>query len=81
MATTDQELDFSIDRLGTCRFPSPLQGVRYTTDDERLLFQSRFTELQPYLAAAGGPPTLELAGPRERLRTLNWSPARSAAHG
>ena len=33
----DQELDFTIERLGECRFPSPMQGVRFTADTERIL--------------------------------------------
>jgi 6-phosphofructokinase 1 len=62
-----QELDFSIDRLGECRFPSPMGGVRFTGDGERLLYHSRFEEIQPYIDRGKEPPSLELAGPRERL--------------
>jgi 6-phosphofructokinase 1 len=31
----EDDLDFTIARLGECRFPSPLSGVRFTRDDER----------------------------------------------
>ena len=72
----DRELDFTIERLGPCRFPSPMHGARFTGDGERLLFHSRLDELQPYLVAGETPPTMELAGPRERLF---FDPARTTA--
>ncbi len=61
------ELDFSIERLGDCRFPSPMKGGRFTADGERLLYHSQFQQLQPFIATGKEPPGLELAGPRERL--------------
>ena len=63
----DQNLDFTIERLGECRFPSPMQGGRFTADSERILYHSRFDEIKGYIGAGAEPPTLELAGPRERL--------------
>ena len=33
-------LDFTIARLGDCRFPSPMSGVRFVSDDERVLYPS-----------------------------------------
>lgn len=64
---TDQELDFTIERLGECRFPSPMRKTRFTGDGERILYHSRFAELGPYIAAGVEPPSIELAGPRERI--------------
>ncbi|HJV66949.1 MAG TPA: ATP-dependent 6-phosphofructokinase [Geomonas sp.] len=64
---TDQEFDFTIDRLGECRFPSPMRQGRFATDGDRVLYHSRFDEIKPYLEAGTEPPQLELAGPRERL--------------
>lgn len=63
----EQELDFSIERLGECRFPSPMQGVRFTADSERILYHARFDEIKECLGAGAAPPTLELAGPRQRI--------------
>ncbi len=63
----EQKLDFNIERLGECRIPSPMQGGRFTVDSERILYHSRFDEIKAYLDAGSEPPTLELAGPRERL--------------
>jgi 6-phosphofructokinase 1 len=63
----EQELDFSIERLGECHVPSPMQGVRFTADDERILYHARLQDIRSTLDAGTEPPTLELAGPRERL--------------
>jgi 6-phosphofructokinase 1 len=63
----DQTLDFTIEQLGPCRFPSPMQGVRFAGDDERILYHSRFDDIKRYVEAGSEPPMLELAGPRERL--------------
>jgi len=66
-AANDQELDFTIERLGECSFPSPMRGVRCTDDRERLLYHSRYEDLKPFIAAGKEPPTMELAGPRQRI--------------
>jgi len=63
----NQNLDFTIERLGECLFLSPMQGVRFTGDGERLLYHSRYEDIRESVAAGMEPPTLELAGPRERL--------------
>jgi len=63
----EHELDFSIERLGDCRFPSPMQGVRFVGDGERLLYHAYFADIRNALDAGTEPPTMELAGPRERL--------------
>ena len=36
----DKDLDFTIARLGECRIPSPISGVRFTGDDERVLYHA-----------------------------------------
>jgi 6-phosphofructokinase 1 len=64
---SDQELDFAIDRLGDCRFPSPMGKVRFTGDVERIMYHARFDDIRPYIDAGLEPPSLELAGPRERI--------------
>ena len=63
----DQELDFTIERLGECRFPSPMRGGRFTSDGERILYHSRFEEIREYAEAGREPPALEVAGPRKRI--------------
>ncbi len=63
----DANLDFGIARLGQCRFPSPLSGVRFTCDDERVLYHARLDEIKPWITGRADPPAMEAAGPRERL--------------
>src|SRR3954452_19081960 len=60
-------LDFTIARLGVCRVPSPMSGVHFVEDDERVLYPSTMKELRRSLAAGGEPPAMESAGPRARL--------------
>jgi 6-phosphofructokinase 1 len=71
----DDELDFTIARLGESRIASPVSGVRFTRDDERVLFHSTFEGITPWLEKGAQPPAMELAGPRE---TLFFDPARLA---
>jgi 6-phosphofructokinase 1 len=63
----EHELDFTIQRLGECLFPSPMQGVGFSGDDERLLYHTRLQDIRSALDAGTEPPTMEVAGPRERL--------------
>jgi 6-phosphofructokinase 1 len=63
----DQKLDFTIERLGECRFTSPMRGVRFTCDDERILYHDRLSDIHRCLEGDLEPPALELAGPRERI--------------
>ena len=55
------DLDFRIATLGDCHIASPLTGVRFVRDDERVLYASTVEELQAC------PSSMEMAGPRERL--------------
>jgi 6-phosphofructokinase 1 len=66
------DLDFTIARLGACRVPSPTAGVRFTSDEERVLYHSTLEGISPFLANGVVPPTMESAGPR---RTLFFDPA------
>jgi 6-phosphofructokinase 1 len=62
-----QNLDFTIPRLGECRFPSPMVGAGFTQDEERVLYPATLAEMKAYLAASAEPPSMELAGPRKLL--------------
>ena len=62
-----RDLDFTIARLGACRFRSPLSGVRFVGDDERVLYHARLEDLKPWIAEGADPPAMEVAGPRESL--------------
>ena len=61
------ELDFTIERLGECRFPSPMTEGRFLDDSEKILYHCRFDDIRTYIDAGKEPPMLELAGPRERI--------------
>jgi 6-phosphofructokinase 1 len=61
------DLDFTIARLGECRFPSALSGARFTRDDERVLFHTRLEDMKAWIAEGADPPAMEAAGPREKL--------------
>lgn len=60
-------LNFTIEHLGECRFPSPMSGSQFTHDDERVLYHSRLEEVKPLLAEGRDLPAMEAAGPREKL--------------
>lgn len=68
----DHDLDFTIAKLGECRIPSPMSGVRFTRDEERVLYHSTPEGMQPWLDKGAAPPAMESAGPRQ---TLFFDPA------
>ena len=63
----DNNLDFTTARLGQCRFLSPLSGVRFIGDDERVLYHARLEDIRAWISQCVDPPAMEAAGPRERL--------------
>jgi 6-phosphofructokinase 1 len=65
--TTVNKIDFTIKTLGEARFPSPMKEGRFIVEDERIIYHSRLEEIKAFMKAGEEPPTLELAGPRERI--------------
>jgi 6-phosphofructokinase 1 len=63
----DDELDFTIARLGECRIPSPMSGVWFTRDEERVLYHSTLEGINVWLGKGAAPPAMESAGPRQML--------------
>jgi 6-phosphofructokinase 1 len=63
----DRDLDFTIARLGEGRLRSPMSGVRFTRDDERVLYHSGLEDVKVWLDRGADPPAMESAGPREML--------------
>jgi 6-phosphofructokinase 1 len=61
------DLNFTIDRLGECRIPSPMSGVRFIGDEERVLYHSTLAGLSQALDRHQTIPAMESAGPREKL--------------
>jgi 6-phosphofructokinase 1 len=64
---TGNGLDFSIPRLGDGRFRSPMAGVRFVGEPEQVLYHSTLADLTASLAGGLPPPSMEAAGPRERI--------------
>jgi len=64
---SNTELDFTIERLGECRIPSPVQGIRFMDDDGRILYHSSLRGMKPWLDKGTHPPAMEAAGPREKI--------------
>jgi len=66
----DHDLDFTIASLGDCRVQSPLTGVRFTCDTDRVLYHSTLESLKTWRDTADKsavPPSMECAGPRQML--------------
>ena len=63
----ESDLDFGISSLGECRIPSPMSGIRFVGDDDRVLYNSYSAEIRACLAEGKEPPCMELAGPREKI--------------
>jgi len=67
--------DFGIRSLGPARFVSPLQlaqavsvgQAEFTADTDKLLFHEDWETVRAYTERGLVPPTIELAGPREKL--------------
>jgi len=64
---SDSDLDFTVSRLGECRILSPMSCVRFTGDDERLLYHGRLEETRKWIEKCADPPSMEAAGPREKI--------------
>ena len=60
-------MDFGIETLGECRHPSPFPSARYVTDGDRVSFYAEMRALRAAMEGGKEPPSLEIAGPRERL--------------
>jgi 6-phosphofructokinase 1 len=61
------DIDFTIPRLGECRITSPISNVRFIGDDVRVLYHGRFEEMKAWIDKHADPPSMEVAGPREKI--------------
>lgn len=64
---TDSELNFTIERLGDCRVPSPMPGTGFVSDEENVLYHNNWSDIQRVLEDGKTPPLMEAAGPRQRI--------------
>ena len=46
-----QQLNFRVPRLGECTIPSPLTGIHFVPDSERVLYDSHLDRIKAILAA------------------------------
>jgi 6-phosphofructokinase 1 len=63
----DDDLDFTIARLGECRYRSPMAGVRFTSEEERVLYHATLDDVKGWQDKGSTPPAMEVAGPRQML--------------
>ncbi len=59
--------DFTIGQLGTCRIPSPFEGIPFISDARRVLYHDELSEIQTYIEKRESPPGFEVAGPRGQI--------------
>jgi 6-phosphofructokinase 1 len=60
-------IDFTIAHHGDCQIQSPMTGVRFVQDNERVLYPSTLEELTRLREFSNEQLSMELGGPRERL--------------
>jgi 6-phosphofructokinase 1 len=60
-------LDLTIERLGTCKIPSPLQGESFVSDDDHVLYHTDLRDIEKLIKAKRKIPVFELSGPREKI--------------
>lgn len=64
---TSGDLNFTVSKLGEGRIPSPLKGVYFVRNEERVLFHSSLDETQAFFEGGKPVPSFERAGPREKI--------------
>jgi 6-phosphofructokinase 1 len=62
-----EELDFTVMNLGECTISSPMSGVHFVKEDDRILYHSDIRGIRQYIALGKEPPHFEEAGPREKI--------------
>jgi 6-phosphofructokinase 1 len=61
------DLNFRVPSLGECAVRSPLRGIRFVPESERILYDSDLDHIKAMLAAGDEPWSFEAGGPRERV--------------
>jgi len=64
---TLDDLDCEVQRLGEGRIPSPLKGIYFVKEGERVLFPSSLNEAKECFEGGKPVPSFEKAGPREKI--------------
>ena len=63
----NSELTTQVQKLGECRIPSPMTGMPFINDDERVLYHSSARKIEACLSAGKTPLSFEMAGAREKI--------------
>jgi len=63
----ETELKFEVEKLGACKIPSPISGLRFLDGNKRVLYHDEFDEIKPFLDGGKEPPSFEVAGPRGQI--------------
>jgi 6-phosphofructokinase 1 len=59
--------DFKVPHLGECKVDSPMNGFRFTENNEHILYHSNLADIKQYIENGSEPPSFEAAGPREKI--------------
>lgn len=59
--------DFSIDNLGERRVASPVKGIDFIDDQERVLYDTDPRKIEDFKCRDEAPPCFEIAGPRRKI--------------
>ncbi|MHC1725884.1 MAG: ATP-dependent 6-phosphofructokinase [Syntrophobacteraceae bacterium] len=59
--------DFTICRLGECRYPSPMSTMHFVDEKDHLLYDRELQAITRYLQTNRTPPLFEKAGPRKMV--------------
>jgi 6-phosphofructokinase 1 len=62
-----QEADFRVPNLGERTIPSPLTGIRFVRESERILYDTDLDRIKATLATGNEPWSFEAGGPREQI--------------
>ncbi len=66
LAQPDQ-FDFNVERLGTCKIPSPVRNPQFIDDDARMLLSNDLAVVRRCSELGCTPPSFEAAGPHPRI--------------
>lgn len=61
------DLNFEVSSVGEGRIPSPLKGVYFVKNEDRVIFYSDLSDVNKYIEDARPIPSFEKAGPREKI--------------
>lgn len=63
----ESKLDFTICRLGDCRFPSPMSTLHFVGERDHVLYDRDLQTISRHLETKRTPPLFEKAGPRKMI--------------